>query len=263
MSDIKIFSFVSLGALALMYISFFTRALSPVPSLGLIFITMGLLLGWVSIKLTRTWNALSPTEKDNFRILNELRWFFVVGALFFSVDLVPHVVLPIIYPEPSTVTIAHWLAHLVLFINSILAARIAVAFFNPELKNVVSVAVALIGLSALVVSLFKPDTLVYIPISKYPLIQSDRLFAWFNLLSNLASFGFAGVYLLIRGLMSPSTVVKTRALLLAIGMFCAPFIGYLIHFVVSPYLPLMLYTLFVAWAGFMGASALYTSEKRV
>ncbi|GEM_PF-4655161 len=262
MNDIKIYSITAVGLLAVMYALFFMGLLSPVPALGFILGTSGVLLGWVSLKLTFVWNSLNQEQKMRMSVLNELRWFFITGSIFLFVDLIPHVFLVIFYPVESTITIAHWMAHTILFVNTVLGARVAVSLFNPQYKNVVASFVAFIGITALGASIVYPDHLINIPGSQYPLLSSNYVYAWFNQIANISSLGFAGIYLIIQGLRSPSHIAKVRASLLGVGAIFFVAVGYFVHFVHTWYVPLAIYTSFIGYALFMGIGALYAAGKK-
>lgn len=263
MSDYKLYSGVSVGFLLLMFALFFTGNWSPVPGLGYVIGSAAIMFGWVSMKLTKSIKAIGQERQQEAALINELRWFFVFAAIFAAVDTIPHVLLPIFYPDVSLITTTHWLAHLILFITSVLAARFSIAFFNPNHKNKVTIFVTLVGMIAIATSIIRPDTLFYIPGSPYPLIHSDILYAYFNQVLNVASFGLGGAYLLIRGFMSNVPVVRTRAILIGVGLMSEVAVGYVIHFVSSPLTPVIVYILFVGWFGFLGTGALYTTRKIV
>ncbi len=263
MKSILYYVLFAVTLLVVMFVLFFTKNLPPVPGLGFILGTMGVMVGYVAMNLSKAWGSMSESERAHMNILNDLRWYFVLITMFFFVDTLPHVILPIYYPDVQTITTAHWLAHTILFVSGILAARIAVSFFNPRLKPIVTIVTALIGMTALAISFVRPDSVIYIPTSEFPLIASDRTYAIFNLIFNLTAFFLPGVYLIIRGIGATNRVAKIRASLLGIGFLLPAGIGYFIHFVKSPYLPVILYVMFVGWAIFQGSSALYTAKTRV
>lgn len=247
---------------------FFTGNWAPVPGLGFIIGTMALLFILVALKVAKKWGSMDEEERRRLPVINELRWYFVFGSIFFALDLFPHATLPIFYPSVAAITLSHLLAHIFLFISAILIARVAVSFFKPSWKTAVTVTVALIGFIAVVVQYVQPDVVFSIPTSKYPLVRSSVLYAYLNLLSNLASFGFAGVFMLVMGLRSTEKLVRGRAILMGLGMLNVPIIGFLIHFgnLILPvallaYFPLITYVFFIGWAGFLGAGALYTIER--
>ena len=142
------------------------------------------------------------------------------------------------------------------------------ALFNPRYKNFITGLISAIGIAALTASIIKPDVIFYIPISKYPLIRSTIVYAWFNMALNLASFGFAGLSLIVGGLRSQEPFIRNRAILFGIGMISLPLIGLFIQLphllpkFILPYLPPILYALFVSWSGFLGAAALYSVQKK-
>lgn len=268
MINFKIYSFISIGLFLLMSAMFFTGNWAPVPGLGFIIGTMALLFILVARKVTKRWAGMSEEERGSIPVLKELRWYFVFGSIFFALDLFPHAILPIFYPNVQVITLFHLLAHIFLFISAILIARVAVVFFKPRWKTAVTVAVALIGFSAVVVQYLQPDVVFSIPTSKYPLVRSSALYGYLNLLSNLASFGFAGVFMLVMGFRSSEKLVRGRAVLMGLGMLNVPIIGFLIHFgnsvlsaTLLAYFPLITYFFFIGWAGFLGVGALYTVEK--
>ena len=263
MKEIMGYTVFSLALLATMYVLFFTGNLAPVPGFGFILGSMAVLMWIVSFRLNRKWNSMTPTEKSMYSVLNELRWFFILGAVFFTIDLVPHVVLILAGSSIATVTAAHWTAHLLLFAYNVMGARIAMSFFNPRWKNQVTIIVALIGASALVASLMHPDYFVTIPGSEYPLLSSDRTYALFNMISNITSAGAFGLYLVYKGLTESNSAVRARAVLMGLGLLCTVPAGYIIHFVHSPYNPILIYTAFTGWALLTGISALLTIRKPI
>lgn len=269
MINFKFYSFITVGLLFLMSALFFTGNWAPVPGLGFIIGTMALLFGLVAIKITHAWNSMNPERRGRIPVINELRWYFVFGALFFFVDLIPHAIFPIFYPNVSAITVSHLLAHIFLFISSVLVVRLAVTFFHPGWKTAATWIVAVIGFTAVIVQFFRPDIVFFIPTSKYPLVRSDAIYAYLNLLSNLASFGFAGVYLLAMGFRSVDKLVRRKAILMGLGMLNVPVIGFLIHFgnaILPPavlyYFPIIIYIFFIGWGGFLGAGALYKVEEQ-
>lgn len=267
MKEVKIFASVAIGLLILMYALFFAGKLAPIPGLGLIFATMILLYGWVNYRLATRSRFFVFASKEQADFHKEVRWLFISAMIFIVLDIFPHVIFPIFYPDQVWITRSHWLAHVFLFIQGIFAGRVAVTFFRPQYKNLITIFIAIIGISALSASLIYPDIIFYIPISKYPLIRSNIIYAWFNMVLNIASFGLAGIFLLIGGFRSADNFTKTRAILFGIGMISLPLIGVFIQLpqlfpsAILPYLPPILYTLFISWSGFLGAAALYSTQK--
>lgn len=263
MKEIIGYSVFSIALLATMYALFFTGNLAPVPGFGFILGSMAILMWIVSFRLNTKWKSMTAVEKSTFGVLNELRWFFILGAVFFTIDLIPHVFLILGRASIEVVTTAHWTSHLFLFAYNVMAARLAMSFFNPRWKNPATVIVALVGGSALVASLIHPDFFVYIPGSEYPLLSSDATYAFFNIVSNLSSAGVFGLYLVYKGLTESSSAVRVRAMLMGAGLLCVVPAGYIIHYVHSPYNPILIYTAFTGWALFTGVSALLTIRKPV
>ncbi len=264
MSEIKSFSIFSLALLAIMLGLFYTNNLGPIPGFGFILGTMAVLSWWVSYRLNQTWKGMSQQEKAQVPVLNELRWFFIIGALFFTIDIIPHVILVVVGADVGTITIVHWAGHVFLFTYNVLGVRIALSFFNPRWKNPVTIFVALVSAAALAASALYPDTLVYLPpaVSKYPLLHSNHVYAAFNMVSNILSIGLFGVYLVFMGLFRASGSARTRAVLMGIGLLCEVVSGFYIQFGTSPDTPAYLFTLFTFWGLFTGVAALDTIRNR-
>ena len=197
MSELKIFASVAIGLLAVMYFLFFTGQLAPVPGLGFILLTMTLLYGWVNYRLATRSKYLTFASQEQADFHKEVRWLFFFAMIFIAIDIFPHVVFPIFYPNQTLITASHWIAHVFLFLQGVFAGRVAMALFNPRYKNFITGLISAIGIAALTASIIKPDVIFYIPISKYPLIRSTKVYAWFNMALNLASFGFAGLSLIV------------------------------------------------------------------
>jgi hypothetical protein len=234
----------------------------PVPVLGLIFAGAFILSLWVTLRLHNAWQKLSPAERANNLVLDQMRWLFTFGTLFVGFDSFPHVILPILGFSDQFITTAHWVTHLFLFVYLIIAARMAVSFFHPEWKNYATAFVVIVSIAALAVSLMKPDYLVYIPGSVYPLVSSDPLYALFNMISDLTSLGLFGVYLVINSLTHGTLTTRIRACLLAIGFWANCWVGYLVHYSHAPNTFQLIYTGLILWTVCTGLGALYGATWR-
>ncbi len=260
MKETLLFILFGLFAGVSFYMLTVSGLVGPIPGLGLILATAAVLQWWVAIRLNIAWKRLSPSERAANSILGQFRWIFIVGGLFFTVDLVPHVILIMLGFDIHTVTIAHWTAHLLLFLYLMLAARLAVSMFNPQYKNIATGFVFLVGTGALVSSLMYPDTFAHIPNSVYPLLSSNPVYAFFNTLLNVASAGIFGLYLVIRGLASRDSRVRIRAVTFGLGIMSIVVMGILIHYIHSPYTPLMVDIVAIWWSMLTGISALYAAR---
>lgn len=262
MKETSLFTLVGLGSIAVFYYLTTNGLLAPVPSLGFILGVSAILQAWVAVRLTQAWGLLGPNERATNPLLNQMRWLFVIGAGFLAYDIVPHVILIMNSVDIHTITIVHWTGHLILFVYLILAARLAVSFFNPPWKNRATIFVTLIGLAALAVSAAKPDFLVEIPGSAYPFLASDRLYAFFNMMLNVASAGIFGAYLVIAGLLMARSANLVRSLLLGLGLLSLVAGGFLIQYSHSQYTALMIDASFTGWSLLTGLSALYGATWR-
>ena len=262
MKEIVLYILSGLSALAALSALFLSGNLSPVPGLGLILVVSAVLQGWVALRLHRTWKRLSLGERAANPILNQLRWLFAIGGTFLALDIIPHVLLIIIGVNVQIITIAHWTAHIILFIYLVMAARLSISYFNPRWRNVATIFVIAVGLAALFVSAMRPDTLINIPGSAYPLLASHPLYAIFNTLLNVASAGIFGAYLVVMSFFQRDSSTMIRALLLGMGFLCIVVMGYIIHFSHTPMTPLYIYTAAIGWSLFTGLSALSTASRR-
>ncbi|MDP3646437.1 MAG: hypothetical protein Q8R25_05100 [bacterium] len=259
MKEIILYIVVGLGGIFGFYYLSSSGSLAPVPGLGFILGTSAILQLWVAVRLTQAWARLGPNERAADPLLNQMRWLFTVGGIFLAYDVIPHVVLIMNGVDIRTITIAHWTGHLVLFVYLILAARLAVSFFNPQWKNRATIFVTLIGLAALAVSAAKPDFLVEIPGSAYPFLQSDRLYAFFNMLLNVSAAGIFGAYLILMGLLKARGLTRVRSLLFGLGLLSLVVGGFLIQYSHSKHTAIMITVSFTLWSLLTGLSALYGS----
>lgn len=260
----EISSFIAVGLIALIGGLYTLQAgiLAPVPGLGMILGVSAVLMWWVALRLRNDWNRLSPSERANAQILNQMRWLFIFGAIFMTFDLFPHVILVVSGFDEQTITTAHWVTHLFLFVYLIIAARMAVSFYNPRYKTHATVFVGLVSLAALTVSAMRPDYLVHIPGSVYPLVSSDPLYAMFNMISNVTSAGIFGVYLILMGLLGRSgTTTRIRSILLGIGFQGLVALGFLIHYSHSANTAAMIFVASIVWSLGTGLGALYGRSR--
>ena len=234
----------------------------PVPVLGITFAGSLLLFLWVTIRLQYAWKKLSPAERANNPTLDQMRWLFTLGTVFIFCDSFPHVILPILGFSDQFITTAHWVAHLFLFVYLIMAARMAVSFFHSEWKNYVTALVVLISIAALAVSVMKPDFLVYIPGSSYPLVSSDPLYALFNMITLAASLIIFGLYLIVNSLIRGTLTTRIRAFMLGVGFWGNATIGYLVHYSHAPNTFQLIFIAFAIWTTGTGFAALYGATWR-
>ncbi len=257
--------FFAVGIVALLGGLYMLQAgiLAPVPGLGMILGASAILQWWVALRLRGAWNAMPPSVQTNNQTLNQMRWLFTFGAIFLTVDLFPHVILVMSGFSEQTVTTAHWVAHLFLFVYLIIATRMAVMFFNPRWKNYATGFVVLVSLAALSVSAVKPDYLTNIPGSAYPFVSSDPLYAMFNMISNVTSVGIFGLYLIIMSLRSNvSWSARIRAILLGLGFQGLVAMGFLIHYSHTQNTAMYIYIASIAWSLLTGLGALYAARWR-
>ncbi len=237
--------------------------MAPVPGLGMILGVAAILQWWVAIRLQIVWSGMAPAQRAANPVLNQIRWLFTFGAIFATLDLFPHVILVMAGFSESTVTLAHWVTHLFLFIYLIIGARMAVMFFNPKWKNYVTGFVVLVSLAALAVSTMRPDYLSNVPGSAYPFVSSDALYAMFNMISNVTSVGIFGLYLIFMGLFRRvDFTVRVRAILMGVGFQGLIALGFFIHYSHSQYTAIMIYISVIVWALLTGLSALYAARWR-
>lgn len=263
MKEIALFFSVGIVALLGGLYALQTGLLAPVPGIGMILATSAVLQWWVAIRLHGVWKGMGPAERAANQILNQMRWLFTFGGVFFTIDVLPHYLLIVTGFSENIITIGHWVTHLFLFVYLIIAARMAVMFFNPQWKNYATAFVVLISLAALTVSAIKPDHLVTIPGSAYPLVSSDALYAMFNMISNVTSAGIFGLYLIFMSFRAGiASSVRIRALLMGVGFQGLVAMGYLIHYSHTPYTAALIYVASIVWAMLTGLSALYAARWR-
>lgn len=262
MKEITLFIVVGLVALLGGLYTLQAGFLPPVPGLGMILGVSAILQWWVALRLWGAWNAMPPSERAANQVLGQMRWLFTFGGIFLTIDLLPHVILVMTGFNEQTITTAHWVGHIFLFIYLIVAARLAVMFFNPKWKNPVTIFVALVSLAALAMSAMRPDYLVQIPGSAYPFVSSDPLYAMFNMISNITSVGIFGLYLIFMGLFKATGPTRVRALLFGIGFQAEVIMGFLIHYSHSQYTALYIFTVAITWTLFTGLAALYAARWR-
>jgi hypothetical protein len=263
MTEIKWFVAFAVVLNVVMFVLSFAGKLSPVAGLGFILVSMAVLWWWVSYRLHLIWAGYTPEEKATNKLVNDLRWMFAAGAAFWTIDVIPHVVLVILGIPVEEVTIVHWTGHILLFLYNILAVRIAVSFFDPRWKNAATIFVGIVSLIALTASALHPDFFVTIPGSAYPLLHSDPTYAAFNMASNIFSVGLFGLYLIVKGLLEKDRTVRIRALLMGVGIAMEVPGGFFIQYGSSPYTPLYIYVTFTLWALLTGISAIYSAKQRV
>ena len=261
MKEIRVFVAISLAQLAVVLLLFFTGNLPAVLSIGWSLASMGILLGWVAYRINRSWHSMTPEEKQRFPVLGQMRWVFITVTVFYLIDLIPHVLLVIYYPDERTVTTAHWFAHVFLFVFAVLASRMALSFFHPRLKNLATGIVSALAVVALLMSAYRPDHLIFVPDSKYALLSSDYAYAMFNMVINVIAFGLSGLFLIIRGTQARERIARVRSILIGVGFLCSMMVGYVVHFVHNLYVPVILSFLFTLLALSMGIGGLYMLEK--
>ena len=260
MKEIILFIIVGLAALLGGLYTLQAGLLPPVPGLGMILGVSAILQWWVALRLWGVWSTMSPSDRAANPILNQMRWLFTFGGIFLTIDLLPHVVLVMAGFGEQVITTAHWVGHLFLFVYVTIAARMAVVFFNPRLKNPVTIFVALVSLAALTMSAMRPDYLVNIPGSAYPFVSSDPLYAVVNMISNIISVGIFGLYLIFMGLFKATGPTRVRALLFGIGFQAEVIMGFFIHYSHSQYTALYIFVCSIVWTLFTGLAALYGSR---
>jgi len=270
MNDFKLFSIVAvLAFFAMLGFAWFGGNPPPVSILPM-FAMNALLAFWVWRILTKKWNALSPEEQSRYAFLNEFRSIFIILALFLGLDLIPHSLLPMFYPEAFTITIAHWTAHIFYMIAAVLIGRVAVSLFRPDWVPRVTLLSSILAAIALLVSAVYHDSVVLPQGAKMPLITAHQYFTYVSAAVVFITYGFAGVFVL-RGGFSATASHETRMrgvfiagacvakiILLSIVNFAA--IALPRHFL--PFIPVMIIVTQWLWIALLGFGALYSSSEK-
>lgn len=250
------FATISLLLLATLFTLFFTKIADPILGSGLMFGTLALLSSGVAYRLWQVRARMPERERVVNYAFNDLLWMFTFQTLFIVLDFIPHVVLISLHINVETITIAHWASHFFLFIYLIFAVRLTTSMFNPNWRGVATIGVGIVCAIALTMSMLNPDQLITIRTSKFPLLHSNEFYSIFHVAANFFSVGLAGLYLLVKGLAASDARVRVRAVLLALGFLADFWLGWVSHYLSSPYTPLHLYTGFVLWVLLPGLSAL-------
>jgi hypothetical protein len=202
-----VLTFVLLGARVLD--AFFGAALG--------YVIGGFFFTWAAFRIERVWRNLSAEERLTDRSFKELRWFFIVSALFATTAVVPHYVLIIFSADAYVITIANWLSHLLLTLQIILAGRLVVSLYRVRLVPMLTILFAVLGAASLVANLIKLDTFATISGSAYPLLKPSLEFSVVQQLQIFLAITVPSLYLLREAYRLPKGSIRTSAYLLALG----------------------------------------------
>lgn len=258
MRDFKIFlAFTAVSLVLAVTFFVYPEVLGPIPYGTFTFLFATVICFWVASRLT---SQPPAGDEQSASLVKTMRNYFVVMGVFFFLDGIAHVGLPKFYPVDIVASHMHTFSHAFFFVGNAIIIRIPMSFINPRLKNAASFMVGVLGVVTIWWRLFHPDTLVSIAANLPPIIIADKttglLFAAVNAISLL----IPGIYIMIRGLRS-SPEIRTRALLLGLGMAIFFSIGPVIDLVKGPLVQLLIHILQAVSFFLMGASALYAGSR--
>ncbi len=207
-------------------------------------------------------------EERSHSLLKDFRSIFLVLGAFLLLDAIPHSILPIWFPDETTITVTHWIAHIFYTIAAVLIGRIAVSLYNPALKNSATIVFALLALAALCGSMIWRDATIIPPFASMPLIATHQIFTYISTALIVATYGFAAVYVLAKSMRQGVThEVRIRSSFIFVAALAKVLLLNTVNYapLVFPIpwlamIPLIIVVLQYFWIAFLGYAALYTQK---
>lgn len=252
-------AFTVLSAFLAILFFLYPQIIVPLPYGLFTFLLVMIICFWVAARLTSV-SATAGPARISERVTTLRNYFLVMGTFFFF-DGIAHVGLPTLYPSEVLTSHMHTFSHIFFFIGNALIIRIPVSFISRRLVNPASVLMIVFGIIAVGWRVVNTDKLIYIfgPAAP-PIVVTDKVSGILFLVANALGLLLPGLYLVWRGLTAADALVRTRAVLLGLGMAVFFSIGPVIDLVQNQYTQLIIHLLLALSFFFMGASALYKEE---
>lgn len=219
-------------------------------------ILMGLVAFWVAVRLNK--------RSAQLRVFG---LFFFLFSLFTLLMTLPHLYLlfPHLDHEAFNQSL-HWgyvIGHIFLYLSLAVFIRLPLHWAAPRLKNLGSAFFVILGAVTTLFNILLPNTPNYIHATGITMFNADPLVGKLVAINVVLAWVPAGIYFIVKGIRSQEKVLRSRSLLLGIGLMIAT-IGGPLHDISQKEIVFLIADI-VVLIGIvvLGSGVLYQKEEKI